>query len=223
MNPSAAAFVPSISSIHPVVSTSNVNESSLVLALANAVDRNRLPVPTPKVFSGNPMDFVSFKRSFQTLIENKGICAEEKFYYLQQYVAGDAKEAVAGCFYGTEESDYRHAWDILEKRFGHPFKIQEAFRDKLDKWPKIGYKDGTGLQRYADFLQTCLDAMPYVKDLNILNDCKENQRMTAKLPEYAITRWSRIVCLIPLTKWNILHSNSLSPSWRRKPRLPVIQ
>lgn len=79
------------------------------------------------------MDFVGFKRGFKTLIENKGITAEERIYYLQQYVLGDAKEAIAGCFYGTDEAAYRHAWEILEKRFGRPFKIQEAFKDKLDK------------------------------------------------------------------------------------------
>jgi len=138
------------------------------------------------------MDFIGFKRSFKTLIENKGVSAEEKIYYLQQYVAGDAKDAIAGCFYGTE-SDYQHAWETLEKRFGHSFKIQEVFRDRLDKWPKIGAKDGMALQKYADFLQTCIDAMPHVRDLKILDDCKENQRMAAKLPDWAITRWSRVV------------------------------
>jgi len=169
------------------------NESLVAQALADAIDKNRLPVPTPKVFSGDPMEFVGFKRSFKTLIENKGISAEERIYYLQQYVSGDAKNAIAGCFYGTNESDYQHAWETLEKRFGHPFKIQEAFREKLEKWPKISSRDGVALQKYADFLQTCMDAMPHVKDLKILNDCKENQRMAAKLPDWAITRWSRVV------------------------------
>lgn len=35
--------------------------------------------------------------------------------------------------------------------------------------------------------------MSHVKDLNILNDCKENQRMAAKLPDWAITHWGIIV------------------------------
>ena len=97
------------------------------------------------------MEYVGFRQSFKTLIENKGTSAEEKIYYLQQYVAGDAKEAIAGCFCGTNEEDYQHAWEMLEKRFGHPFKIQEAFRNRLDKWPKVGIRDSAALQRYADF------------------------------------------------------------------------
>ena len=174
----------------PAASGDAVN---IARALADALDKGRLPVPTPKIFAGDPMEFVGFKRSFKTLIENKGISAEEKIYYLQQYVTGEARDAIAGCFYGTNEADYQHAWKILENRFGHPFKIQEAFRDRLDKWPRVGPKDGPAMQRYSDFLQTCLDAMAYVKDLRILNDCKENQRLAAKLPDWAITRWSRLV------------------------------
>ena len=190
------------------VSGKAANESLVAQALADAIDKNRLPVPTPKVFSGNPMEFIGFKRSFKTLIENKGVSAEEKIYYLQQYVAGDARDAIAGCFYGTNESDYQHAWETLERRFGHPFKIQEAFREKLDKWPKIANRDGLALQKYADFLQTCMDAMPHISDLKILNDCKENQRMAAKLPDWAITRWSRVVA-------NSLDASSEYPAFKQ--------
>jgi len=189
LNASAPIFSP-----HALPSAGNsAAEASLARALADAIDRNRLPVPTPKVFRGDPLEFVSFKRSFKTLIESKNVSAEEKIYYLQQYVAGDAREAIAGHFYGSNETDYLAAWTTLERRFGHSFKIQASLRERLGKWPKISSKDGDAFQKYADFLHTCLDAMPYVKDLSILNDCNENQKMAAKLPEWAIIRWSRIV------------------------------
>ena len=176
-------------------STSNEQQRDLSLAqaIAHAMDRNRLPIPTPKPFSGDPIEYSNFKRSFKTLVENKAVTAEEKIYYLEQYLCGDAKRSVAGCFYGTEETDYQQAWRILEERFGHPFKIQEAFREKLDAWPKLHMKDNVGLQRYADFLKTCLNAMPHIRGLQVLNDCKENQKMVAKLPDPLISRWSRTV------------------------------
>ena len=139
------------------------------------------------------MEFTSFKRSFKTLVENKSVSAEEKIYYLQQYLVGEAKEAVAGCFYGTEEEDYVKAWTTLERRFGHSFKIQEAFRERLDNWPRINPKDNTGLQKYADFLNSCNQAMPHIKGLMVLNDCKSNQKIVSKLPDHLITRWSRRV------------------------------
>ena len=186
-NPTTLQNAPHTANLYPTT------DSSLAQALANAMDRNRLPVPTPKVFSGNPLEFVNFKTSFKALIENKGISAEERIYYLRQYVSGEAKESIAGCFYGTQEADYKRAWETLEKRYGHPFKIAEAYREKLDKWPKVNQRDAVALQRYADFLQSCLDAMPYIKSLSVLNDCKENQKMLTKLPDWAVNRWSRIV------------------------------
>ena len=194
LNPSAVSFAPKGAARgESKVNDQLIGEASLARALANAMDRNRLPVPTPTVFNGNPLDFLSFKKSFKTLIEDKGITAEEKIYYLQQYVTGPAKNAIEGCFYGTTEADYIRAWETLESRYGHPFKIQKAFREKLMCWPKIGPKDGAALQKYADYLKCCCDAMPHVQGLSVLNDCNENQRLAAKLPDWAITRWSRLV------------------------------
>ena len=197
LNPSANTFVSqkplNAGTSHPVVTNSSIDETSFAQVLASVMKQNRLPVPVPKMFSGNPIEFVAFKRSFKTLIEGKGITPEEKNYYLQQYVAGDARDAIAGRFFGSSELDYQKAWETLERRFGHSFKIQEAFRERLERWPKIGHKDGEALQKYAYILRSCLDAKPYVKGLSVLDDCKENQKMTSKLPDWVITRWSRRV------------------------------
>ena len=194
LNPDAPTFNPATTTRTAYQDTQDhQRDSFLATSIANAMDRNRLPEPTPKPFSGDPMEYISFKRSFKTLTEKKAISAEEKIYYLQQYLQGDTKQAVAGCFYGTQESDYHQAWQTLEKRFGHSFRIQESFREKLEDWPKLNIKDCTGLQRYADILKSCLDAMPHINGLQVLNDCKENQKIVSKLPDPLIARWSRIV------------------------------
>ena len=66
--------------------------------------------------------------------------------------------------------------------------MQKAFRDKLDKWPKIPNRDPIAFRDFADFLQGCLDAVPHVPSLGILNDCTENQKLLAKLPDWASNR-----------------------------------
>ena len=48
---------------------------------------------------------------------------------------------------------------------------------------KLNIKDCTMLQRYADILKSCLDAMPHINGLQVLNDCKENQKIVSKLPD----------------------------------------
>ncbi|XP_064633666.1 uncharacterized protein LOC135491624 [Lineus longissimus] len=71
--------------------------------------------------------------------------------------------------------------------------ITEAFRDKLDAWPKIGPKDSKGLRQFADFLQQCQAAMTDIRGLEVLNDCRENRRLLQKLPDWLAGRWGRVV------------------------------
>ena len=71
--------------------------------------------------------------------------------------------------------------------------IAKAFRDKLTSWPKIGPKDSVELREFSDFLRGCEAAMSEIKGLEILNDCGENQRILAKLPDWLTARWNRRV------------------------------
>ena len=79
----------------------------------------------------------------------------------------------------------------MEERYGNSFLVAEAFRDKLSEWPKIASRDNTGLRKFADFLRQCEMAMKNNKGLAILNDCRENQKMLKKLPEWLVRKWSR--------------------------------
>ncbi|KAL0961640.1 hypothetical protein UPYG_G00353580 [Umbra pygmaea] len=61
------------------------------------------------------------------------------------------------------------------------------------KWPKVGTSDPTALREFADFLQGCVEAMPHVKVLAILDDCEENHKLLKKLPDWFTRRWSRVI------------------------------
>lgn len=71
--------------------------------------------------------------------------------------------------------------------------VQRAFREKLNKWPKIRGKEYVRLREFSDFLQTCSNAMPRVQGLQVLNDCEENHKMLTKLPDWVTSRWNRYV------------------------------
>lgn len=166
--------------------------AGLAEAIASSLSLNRLPVPEPSVFSGDPLKFVDFKMSFLTLIGRKPIPASEKMLYLKGYLTGEARKAVEGFFYRSSEDAYKGAWAVLEDRYGNPFVVQKAFRDKLMKWPKINSNDSSALREFADFLKGCAEAMPHVKGLAILNDCEENHKLLKKLPDWIVRKWSRI-------------------------------
>lgn len=190
LNPDAASFHP-----HQAAPEVTMTQESVSLAqvIASSLSMNRLPVPEPTTFRGDPLQFTDWKMTFIALIDRKPLPPSEKMFYLKNYLAGEARKAVEGFFYRDSESAYNGAWKVLQDRYGNPFIIQKAFRDKLMRWPKINTNDPLALQEFADFLQGCTEAMPHVKGLAILNDCEENHKLLKKLPEWIVRKWSRIV------------------------------
>ena len=163
----------------------------LARSLADQMTINRLPPPEPSVFTGDPLSYPSWKAAFESLIEQKKIPTSERLHYLKRYVSGAVKDVIEGFFLLSTDTAYAEAKTTLDKRYGDPFVIANAFRDKLEKWPKIPPKDGTGLQKFADFLQQCSVAMQTIKSLSILNDDRENRKLLTKLPDWIVARWGR--------------------------------
>ena len=150
---------------------------------------SRLPPPEPSVFLGDPLKYPSWKASFQTLIEQRQIPAIERIHYLKRYLGGQVKDVIESYFLMSNEDAYDEAKKLLDQRYGNTFVIANAFRDKLENWPKIHSRDGIGLRRVGDFLKQCHTAMQSIGSLNILNDDRENRRLLAKLPDWLVTRW----------------------------------
>ena len=176
----------------PQASPANVDTvTSIVTAIADSFSLSRLPAPEPTIFSGEPILYPDWKSSFHALIHRKNLPSSDKMYYLKRYVSGSAKEAINGLFLQSSSEAYERAWNILDERFGHPFIVTNAYRDKLRKWPKIGMKDHQGLRRFADFLTSVETAMQVIENLNVLNDYMENQKLLTKLPDWLVSRWNR--------------------------------
>ncbi|KAM9429662.1 uncharacterized protein ACWYII_017688 isoform 1-T4 [Salvelinus alpinus] len=184
----------SLSPQHVVTSTQQEDgNKTMFRLLAESISESRLPIPEPVTFNGEPLSFTDWKVSFQTLIDRKNIPATEKIYYLRKYVGGPAKKTIESYFMLGTESAYHAAWTILEERYGNKFLIAKSFRDKLNAWPKIGSKDSLELRDLVDFLRSCEAAMSQNKGLEVLNDCNENQKILAKLPDWLTSRWNRKV------------------------------
>ena len=60
---------------------------------------NRLPIPEPGKFGGNPLAYPCWRHSFNTHIDRKGIPLGEKIHYLKMYLKGAALECVEGYFF----------------------------------------------------------------------------------------------------------------------------
>ena len=179
-----------------VISNSHFDQGLVQLAksLADQMSLNMIPPPEPNIFSGDPIQYPAWKAAFNMLIDGKSLPPGEKIYYLQRYLGASLKQVIENYFLLSTEDSNGRARALLDKRYGDPFVIANAFREKINTWPKINARDSQSLLKFADFLEQCLAAMhTKISNLSILNDSHENRKMLSKLPEWLINRWNRIV------------------------------
>ncbi len=72
---------------------------------------------------------------------------------------GSVREVIDNFFLLSSDEAYEDAKSLLDKRYGDQFVVANAFRDKLDSWPKVNSRDSFGLRKFADLLRQCLAAM----------------------------------------------------------------
>lgn len=84
--------------------------AQLAQAVQVSITMNRLPIPEPTVFSGEPIHYIKWKASFKSLIDQKGISAADKLYYLKKYVSGPARKCLEGTFFRNDEAPYQDTW-----------------------------------------------------------------------------------------------------------------
>ena len=161
--------------------------------MAEQVPLSRLPPSEPNIFDGDPLKYPSWKAAFHTLIEQKRVPPSETIHYLKKYLSSSVREVVENYFRLSSEDAYDEAKKILEQRYGDPFVIANAFRDKLENWLKIQSRDNFGLRKFSDFLKQCFTAMDSISGLSCLYDDRENRKLLHIIPEWMVYRWKRIV------------------------------
>ena len=172
-------------------STSEVNSSMLSL-VKQSVDINSLPPAKPIKFSGEIIEYPKWRSTFDLLIENKALLPHQKLVYLQDYLSGEALDLVKGvCSLNSAEA-YIEARRKLDEKYGDPFDITEAFRDRLESWPRLADNDSKGLQKYSNFLDQCVVTMSAVSELGKLSDPREMKGFPNTLPSALMNKWSRL-------------------------------
>ena len=105
-----------------------MNMRQFASIMNDSINASRLPIPEPAIFTGNSLEYPSWKCSFETLIETKRIHANHRLHYLKKYLGGEAKTAVECTFFvnSNQHTAFLNAEEMLEKRYGNPSLISEA-------------------------------------------------------------------------------------------------
>ena len=96
----------------------HVQQNRIVELLAVNQNRSKLPQPHVPVFDGDPINYRTFIRAFESLIESRTVSSVDRMYYLEQYTLGDVKELVRSCHHLPPDEGYDEARRLLKKKFG---------------------------------------------------------------------------------------------------------
>ena len=94
-------------------------------------NQNRLPLPEPGIFTGDPLKYPVWVKAFETLIESRAINSAEKLHFLGKYVSGEAKSVVEGFMLLDGDDAYEKAKKQLSK-------TTRWYRSYLDGQPSDG-------------------------------------------------------------------------------------
>ncbi|KAK0146738.1 hypothetical protein N1851_013945 [Merluccius polli] len=143
-----------------------------------------LPQRDITIFAGDPLQFVSFMRTFEHCIEERTSSYQDCLYFLEQYTRGQPRELVQSCLHMIPQQGYQTA----------KYRIATAYMDKAFGWPVIKAEDVQALQEFALFLRGCCNAMTEIQYMEELNIPSHMRHVIMKLPYKLRERWRSTAC-----------------------------
>ena len=148
--------------------------------LSQRQDRDSLPRPEPEVFTRNLLRYPSWIKSFETFI--KRIPSNGSINSVNTRQEKPGKPLMVS----WPSTTMLNAYDKAKKNhFGNQFIVTDAYRKRINSWPKIQPTGGQGLRKFADFLQHYHTAMHTIQYLNVPD---KNQKMIRKLASQVVVR-----------------------------------
>ena len=85
-----------------------------------------LPNVEVPVFSGDPVEYCHFLRSFENLIEATTLSPSSRLFYLVQYASGEVQHLMRSCLTMSPETGYVEAKQLLKEKYGQNYSIATA-------------------------------------------------------------------------------------------------
>ena len=168
-------------------------EPKMMEVLLQATEKAQLPPAEVVKFGGDPAEFFSFIRSFDSRIGTKHISNQDKLSYLQQCTEGQPHEIVRGCLLMPPEKGYQEARRLLHKRYGNEDTVSGTYINKLLSWPTIKADDIQGLQNLAVAMMVAESVMSnMIVGFRETDHPRTLRKLVEKLPFHLHDRWRRL-------------------------------
>ena len=171
----------------PAPLPSSENLLAMIATTMEKMNADRgLPAMQVLKFDGSPENYPVFRQRFHQMVESKALDEPTKMARLIQFLEGPALFAVQR--YESVPGGLTKALQVLQDRFGQPFKVVRACVDALIKGPVIAPQDRHGLRRYADTAQVMHDTLESMNCLGEMNT-DNLEKMILRLPKWAQTKF----------------------------------
>ena len=154
--------------------------------------RNTLPRRRVPVFDGNPLEYCTFIRAFETVIEAKEPDFTGRLYYLEQHTSGRPQEIVRSCFYMDPKEGYLKAKKLLERRFGQKHKIAMSCLDQVTNGPRIKADDAEALEGFSILLSSWTNTLRSIGYSSKLEGPDNMRKIIDRLPPILQVKWREI-------------------------------
>ncbi len=179
-----------------VLPTTESIQCSILEQQSRLIDVLQAPKTEIPVFSGDPLKYYVFMRSFEDNVDKRIKDYPSKFSRLLQYTSGRALGIVQGCAIMDPRARYNRAMRLLKDRYGNMYKITEAWVNEIMKFPNVKSNDGMQLQEFADLLRNCFNTLDAMNALTEINTQTSLIQIVAKLPSSLQGSWRKEVIRI---------------------------
>jgi hypothetical protein len=108
----------------------------------------KLPALSMQEFHGDKEKFMSFKQNFEVCVGQQKLKDHQKLAHLRGCLRGKALDSIVSL--GTEDHDYRRAWDILTARYGDKTELTSSLLKAMQRITlPVGANAGTQ-RKYCD-------------------------------------------------------------------------
>ena len=138
----------------------------------------------PTQFSGNPVDFPSFREQIRTHLEGDLLTDAQRVEYLPKVVTGEALEVVKrnrGC-------SFSDIIETLKERFGQTIRVTQACIEDLVSGPKLTSGDNIGLMNLSEKLNAATRILQgdVEREASVATNLR---RIVSRLPNDLIIKW----------------------------------
>ena len=163
----------------------------------------KLPPLQLPMFDGDPLQYHDWINTFKATVDsNRSITDTHRITYLQNSVAGPAKDLIKG--YSYNPTFYAAALADIEKRFGDADYIVASYIAKLESYPQFPLHDAKSITTYNTFIKEFTRIFSYLGFSSDLTSSTVLRLAKDKLPKQLV-KWTEYTIQKAIAKPSLLH------------------